>query len=272
MTGNHGVWLHLVARDLDPRQIVGLTGVGGAPLRAVEAGGLIGVVGTVDLDEFGEEPLRRNLENLPWLETVARAHHDVAQAVGRFGPVAPTRLATVYHDDTRVASVLAQRRTAFTAALDRVAGRTEWGVKAYAAAGTGAAAARPVPAGGGASPGMAYLQRRRAQLSASEAAQRAAVNGADEVHTALERHAEAGRRHKPQDERLTGAAGWNVLNGAYLVDAARAEEFATLVRQLGDAHPGLRLELTGPWPPYSFAVVEDEVAGGDAAGAGKAWP
>jgi hypothetical protein len=265
MTENHGVWLHLVTRDLDPRQIVGLTGVGGASLRTVAAAGLIGVVGAVDLDEFGEEPLRRNLENLPWLETVARAHHQVADAVGRLAPVVPTRLATVYHDDARVASVLAERRTAFTAALDRVTGRIEWGVKAYAAP-EAAAAAEPVAAGGGASPGMAYLQRRRAQLSASEAAHQAAVNGADEVHAALERHVEAGLRHKPQDERLTGAAGWNVLNGAYLVDAGRAEEFAAAVRELDGAYPALRLELTGPWPPYSFAVIEDGATGVEATG------
>jgi hypothetical protein len=47
-----------------------------------------------------------------------------------------------------------------------------------------------------------------------------------------------------------------VLNGTYLVDDDRADEFASTVEELGKEYPGIRLELTGPWPPYSFACVE----------------
>jgi hypothetical protein len=47
-----------------------------------------------------------------------------------------------------------------------------------------------------------------------------------------------------------------VLNGAYLVDDVRAADFEELVVQLRADHPGVRLEVTGPWPPYSFAAEE----------------
>ncbi len=47
-----------------------------------------------------------------------------------------------------------------------------------------------------------------------------------------------------------------VLNAAYLLDDDRADSFAAAVRALSDRYPGLRLELTGPWPPYSFAAAE----------------
>lgn len=50
-----------------------------------------------------------------------------------------------------------------------------------------------------------------------------------------------------------------VLNGTYLVDDDRADEFAAVVEDLGKQFPGIRLELTGPWPPYSFAGAEREV-------------
>lgn len=261
MAEQSGVWVHAVTRGLDAEKLAGLTGVGGEPVRVLESAGLVAVVNSVDLGEFGEEPLRRNLEDLAWLETVARAHHRVAHAVARLGPVVPTRLATVYRDDTGVGAMLAQRRPDFSAALDRVAGRTEWGVKAYAVpGGRGPGEPAPEPAGGGA--GVAYLRRRRAQLSANEQAQQAAADSAGQVHAALGRQAEAARRHAPQDRRLSGQADWMVLNGAYLVDAGRAEEFAESVRHLADRYPAIRLELTGPWPPYSFAGVEDEETGG----------
>jgi hypothetical protein len=48
-----------------------------------------------------------------------------------------------------------------------------------------------------------------------------------------------------------------VLNDAYLVDLDDAEAFARTVQRLADAHAELSIELTGPWPPYSFAVIEE---------------
>ncbi|MEH1015248.1 GvpL/GvpF family gas vesicle protein [Micromonospora sp. CPCC 206060] len=255
MAPDSAVWLYAVTRGVPAERLAGLAGVGGGPVGLVEAAGLVAVVGTVPLAEFGEEPLARNLENLPWLETVARAHHHVVDTVARFGPVVPTRLATVYRDGARVGAVLMQRQAEFGTALDRVAGRVEWGVKAYAVPGASATAAL-VPDRVDERPGLAYLRRRRAQLAGRELAQQAALHSADQVHDVLGRHAEAARRHTPQDRRLIGDTGWMVLNGAYLAAAAATAEFATVVRELADRHPTIRLELTGPWPPYSFVAVQ----------------
>src|SRR5262249_2577464 len=48
-----------------------------------------------------------------------------------------------------------------------------------------------------------------------------------------------------------------VLNASYLLDDQRADDFAAAVAALAEQHPGVRLELTGPWPPYSFAGPEE---------------
>src|SRR6185503_18837915 len=93
---------------------------------------LTAAVGTVGLDEFGEEGLRRNLEDLDWLAATARAHDAVIAAIARFGPVVPMRMATVYLDDQRVSKLLEARRDDFVTALRHVTARAELGVKAYA--------------------------------------------------------------------------------------------------------------------------------------------
>jgi hypothetical protein len=253
-----GFWLHAIGRSLDPRRLTGLTGVGGRPVRTVRSAGLDAVVSPVDLAEFGEEALRRNLEEIAWLESTARAHHRVVAAAGGLGPVVPARLATVYRGAAGIAGMLAERRPELSAALARITGRDEWGVKAFAVPDMSVTAAAPAAGGGGgtAGAGSAYLRRRRDQLAARETGQQAALESAEAVHEALSAQADAAARHRPQDPRLSGEPGTMLLNGAYLVESRRAAEFADAVTDLAGHHPALRLTLTGPWPPYTFTDLD----------------
>lgn len=248
-----GTWLYAISRPFPPERLAGLTGVAGGRVHTVEADDLSAVVSTVSLADYGSDALRRNLEDLDWLAATARAHDAVVDAVGRIGPAVPSRLATVFLDDARVRQMLTERHDDLLSALDLLTGRTEWGVKAYAEP---ADTAEPKPGGGSGHTGTAYLLRRKAQLAAREKAERAATQQAEQVHNELAELAKAARRHPPQAPQLTGTSARMTLNGTYLVDDARRDEFAARVVALDAEHPGIRLELTGPWPPYSFAGLE----------------
>ncbi|MFL6073923.1 MAG: GvpL/GvpF family gas vesicle protein [Mycobacteriales bacterium] len=252
-----GTWMYAAAGTdtVAAGPLAGVTGVAGEPVRVIEEAGLVAAVGDVDLADFGAEALRRHLEDLDWLAARTRAHHAVVTAVAARGPVLPLRFASVYLGEDRVRALLAGRRDDLRAALRRVVGRSEWGVKAYAA---GSPAGAPAGTGEPAAesrPGTAYLRRRQADLAAREEARRAATDQAERVDDALRRLAVAGRRHPPQDARLSGKPHRMVLNSSYLVDDGRADEFTATVGSLAGRHPGVQLELTGPWPPYSFADV-----------------
>ncbi|QRE79034.1 GvpL/GvpF family gas vesicle protein [Rhodococcus ruber] len=262
MADGTGVWLYAVTDDrLAEGDLGGLAGVAGESVRAVGSGGLTAVVGSVPLAVFGEEPLKRNLEDLSWLEATARAHDAVVSTVAQRGPAVPLRLATVYLDDARVRDLLDERQADFESALTLVTGRTEWGVKAYGDRQALAdAVAEAQIAGSAKGSGTAYLLRRRAQLAAQESVERDAAARADEIHSRLLRQAAAGRRQPATDPALSGRRDWMVLNGTYLVDDDRADEFARAVEELRKEYRGIRLELTGPWPPYSFAGVERDTA------------
>ncbi|MBV9832459.1 MAG: GvpL/GvpF family gas vesicle protein, partial [Marmoricola sp.] len=94
-----GRYLFAVARGLEPEVLRGVEGLRGAPLDVVEHEGLEAVVCTVDLEEFGEGALRQHLEDLAWLEGVARRHNDVVWATAAHATVAPMRLVTICSDD-----------------------------------------------------------------------------------------------------------------------------------------------------------------------------
>ncbi|MBS9374620.1 GvpL/GvpF family gas vesicle protein [Rhodococcus sp. B50] len=258
MTDTTGVWMYAVTDGtLAGDETEAASGVAGEQVRTVHEGGLTAVVGTVPLDDFGEAALARNLEDLDWLEKVARAHDSVVADLARHVSVVPLRLATVCLDDARVRALLAEHREQFSSALTLVTGRTEWGVKAFADRKTLTAAVAESDAGkAGSGSGTAYLLRRRAQLAAQESVERDAAARADEIHDRLLRTSAAGRRGAPTDPALSGSHEWMLLNGTYLVDDDRADEFRSVVEELGSRFPGIRLEMSGPWPPYSFAGAE----------------
>ncbi|HEX7161679.1 MAG TPA: GvpL/GvpF family gas vesicle protein [Trebonia sp.] len=284
-----GVWAYAITEDDNlsgPDGEVDLSwlrGVGEAKVRTATGSGLTALVSDVSLAEFGEEALRENLENLDWLDEVAREHHYVIDAAARLFPLLPVRLATVYSGDAALRAALAEHNAQLLDSLHRVGGRVEWGVKAYAAqeaaAGT-ESGAKPgktesgpaaghvgkdsapgsgadADAGPGSGAGLAYLKRRRAQLSAARESKSTAINSARAVHADLTAKANDTRLHPPQSPQLSGIRQPMLLNAAYLLDAADGVSFTAAVAGQATAHPELRIELTGPWPPYSFAGDDD---------------
>jgi hypothetical protein len=247
-----------VADEAGPPFADGLIGVGGAPARPLTAAGLAAVVADVPRSEFGEAALRRNLEDLPWLERTARTHHAVIEAVAKERTVVPMRLATVYRSDESAAQMLRERAADLREALARIAGRSEWGVKAYVAQPSGdpspqeSQQSQETQGSGG--PGAAYLRRRRAQLAARSDARQEALTSAKTIYDELGRVAVAARIYPPQSPQLAGKAASMVLNAAYLVADDRAGDFTAAVTDLAARHRSVTLDLTGPWPPYSFAA------------------
>ncbi|WP_030922960.1 GvpL/GvpF family gas vesicle protein, partial [Streptosporangium amethystogenes] len=253
-----GTYLYAISQDLGRALPADVSGVAGAPVRAITHEGLVAYVSPVPLDEFGEEPLRRSLEDLDWVGETARAHHRVVEAVSQQAPTAPVRLVTVYSTEDQIRDLLHRRHDDFAAVLARITGRREWGVKAYACA-----AAADSPSAGSADsaaepeddrPGTAYLKRRRANLRDREETWRLTAERAEHIHATVAATAVASHRHRPQDPELSGREDPMVLNGAYLVDEDRAEEFVATVDGLRGQ--GIDVELTGPWAPYSFTALD----------------
>jgi hypothetical protein len=98
-----------------------------------------------------------------------------------------------------------------------------------------------------------YLTCRRRKLASRAQDFRLATAEADRVHAALLRCAVDGKR-KPSGDRGPSAAGTQtVFDGTYLVDGDVVQLFMEAVAALQRSTDRIRLEVTGPWPPYSFA-------------------
>lgn len=232
-----------------------LPGVDGRQLRPVGGGGLCALVSPVPADTFSERGLTAQMEDLDRLEAVARAHHAVVDAAFAETSVLPMRLATVYLDDTRVADMLVRQRSEFQELLGRLEGHVELGVKVYAdpRTATATAPAAAAPSGGGA--GRAYLRQRQAQQRDSQDVYRAASDLAARAARLADGVAASRAVHRPQQGQLAARAGVNVANEAYLVPREHLARLHRDLSALAEGAPGVSIEVTGPWAPYSFATA-----------------
>jgi hypothetical protein len=238
------IWVYAVTAGLDPDRLSGLsglTGVAGEPVRAVTESGLSAVVGSLGDENHGGTPLSSLLVGLTAIETTGRAHHEVIAHLAASLPVVPVRLATVYPDEMTIRVLLAERHAELIVLLDSFRGTQEWGVKMYL---------EPWADGAG-NDTFSSLAAESCQWPRWARAE----EDAERIGYVLSEIAVATRRHPFPVPRTGGRR--MVLNGSYLLDAGRAGEFTEIVESVAATHAALRADVTGPWPPYSFADRQD---------------
>jgi len=238
----------LCAYAITREHVLDLAGLPDPEVRLITHRGLGLVVADVDLAPYADldtDPARamdEPAEDDP-LVVLARRHDAVVRAVFERQPVLPLRFGTVLRDPDAAARLLADHHELASRELDRVAGHREWGVRARHA--------RPVkpddtpPAG---LSGTEYLARRRARLAATEHTKRRGSEAAEALHAAL-----AGRATDtvPRPRRSPAL----LLDAAYLVPTAQEPAFHAEVERQCDVGEVI-VDVTGPWPPYSFARLE----------------
>lgn len=222
-------------------------GVAGTPPALLAVGGLTAIVCGVDVAEFEGAALERNAATPGWLEQKVRAHEAVLEDALERAVVVPMRFGSIFSSPEGLHRILTEHADEFGAALARVRGRTEWGVKLHADT------ARVVEAFSGASTeagsGRGYLEQKKTQLDAGNRAAQAAAEVAAGTHESLTELA---------DEAVALAGrGHEVLNGAYLVPHDGREAFMRRVEDLQSRHgDAFTFEVTGPWPPYNFTDAD----------------
>ena len=231
-------------------------------LEVVTGAGLAALTSRVPLSEFGERALQEQMEDLAWLERHARRHEQILESVReQRATVVPMRLFTIYETTDSLRRTLERERAFLAEALRRLAGRTEWGVKLFAAARAPDRGAEPEEQdGGGAGPGESYMLRRQAADRRSEAASEELYEHAERAHRRIAAVAVEARVNPLQPPELSEHEGAMVMNGVYLVDNDAVEAFSAEVTRLQEecVAEGVDVVLTGPWPPYNFVNSSQE--------------
>jgi len=192
----------------------------GGALKTVDVGRIDAVYGNAD--DAGE----------PTDEAVL-AHADVVERLAAVNDaVLPARYPGRYDDEAALAAAVQERAPQLEAALGRVRGCVELGVRVVREGRGGEAAAS----------GADYMRRRLAEVNEAEA-------------LAAEVDAAVAAMTRDATKAVTATADL-VLSAAYLVPRGEVDAFRAAVDRVAEAHGDLAFVCVGPWPPYSFALVD----------------
>lgn len=241
-----------------------LSGATFAPPRFLSFGRFTAVVS--DLTLRHGVSLSALLENRGNAESLILQHHRVLQGLSDKESVLPFRLGIMFNDDQGVLDALARNHDALREVMEHIDDAVEWGLKIYCARDRLArlladkapeivALKAEIDAAG---EGRAFFLLRRYERLVEEAIERAIIQCLKHTGEQLEsvvRSFAFGRLHRAEEH---GREGQMVFNGACLVSRGRKRAFFELVEDLRGAYSecGFDHEITGPWPPYSFAEYQ----------------
>jgi hypothetical protein len=233
-------------------------GIDRAPVRAVVRADIAALVTAVDAGQYSGDAPSERMGDPEWLTPRAVTHDAVITWAADRGAVVPFRMWVMFSDERAVSAMLDDRYDEFRATLDRVTGARELCVRISADQTALATAAERIDGrledlehrASVASPGQAYLMRRKLAELRKSATRDVASRIADQAHSALAEHS---RENVARARSVSNEPGV-LLDAAYLVADEQYDSFRSALTDLMAMYEpaGLRFEFTGPWPPYDF--------------------
>jgi hypothetical protein len=224
------------------------------------------MVSTIEIDEFQSQ--LRELAEAATTGKIAESqaqvmlliHEKVLDILMQDTTVVPFKFGTILKDEQVTIKMLQENEERFKNLLAKFAGKVEWGLKVYADQQEfmRCMAQREPEVNSPQRPklgrGAAYLMAKKmeADLKDDTVARLAALT--ERIFRELGSEAYEAKLNETMSKNLTGKKGEMVLNSVYLVERMNEDEFYKKGKNLIKEYESmaLEIELSGPWPPYSF--------------------
>ncbi|MEW6351825.1 MAG: GvpL/GvpF family gas vesicle protein [Thermodesulfobacteriota bacterium] len=240
-------------------RVAGLTD--DSPLKVADFSGVAAVVCEVPLEDFSGPSAEARLQDLTWIGPRAVRHDWVIDFVMQHSPVFPARFGTLFSSGERLERMVKENAFSIHTFLDRVTNKDEWAVKGLAEREKAREAlfldrlARQSEVLDSLTPGVRYFKERQIRAEVDKD-----LNGRlkEQIRSVAARLTECSADCRTREVVLaTQQSGERdtMVNWAFLVERRNVEDLQTRLCLANDEcnSRGLFFELSGPWPPYSFA-------------------
>jgi hypothetical protein len=229
----------------------------------VTAGELAAFVTPVDDVDFSQGVIDARAKDVEWLGSIGYRHQSVMNALMHGGTIVPLRAFSLFASDQTLRRHLESEHDRLAKLLARLDGKQEWTLRIeFAPQLWSDALVRRVDSLralsdeiAGAAAGKAFLLRKKLDDEKKRASREAEQQVVSEVEAAVMEKLACDTVAETRQQRSGAFPQINVL--IERDEEARLEELRdALTRRY--AAEGVTLALTGPWPPYTFAVTTDD--------------
>jgi hypothetical protein len=239
---------------------------------AIDSSNVIDVVNARELDafvtpvddvDFSQGVIDARAKDVEWLGAIGYRHQSVMNALMHGGTIIPLRAFTLFASDDSLRRHLDNERARFVKLLERLDGKQEWTLRVeFDPQLWSEALVRRVDSLrtlseeiASASAGKAFLLRKKLDHEKKKASREAEQQVMAEIERAVMDKLARDTVAETRQQRSGAFPQINVL--LERDEEARLEELRDALATRYAAE-GVTLALTGPWPPYTFAVIADE--------------
>lgn len=227
------------------------------------------IVKHVSEGDFSEENFKKNISDIQWLDTHAREHIRVINAIMENNAVIPFKFGTIFQSEDSLKKFVSDYFDSLTENFQYIEGKEEWTVKIYCdrqslserideLSEEANQLERQIMAS---SPGKAFLlKRKKTDLIDNEMDRLCKVYG-QEFFNQLENFSESTRFNNLLPKDFTGREDTMILNAVFLIRKIKVADFKSAIDQLrkGELCSCFFIEATGPWPPFSFISLKEKL-------------
>jgi Gas vesicle synthesis protein GvpL/GvpF len=235
----------------------------GTSLELVSSNSLAAVVSCVPLSDYGDEGLAERLDDAAWTAIRAMRHEQVVEHFAKHTSVVPLRFGTIYLDRSGIGKMLREKGTDLTAIIHRLKDREEWGINVYCdravlleiIAEVSPRLREMAESAKQASPGQSYLMQKKIEALRVDEVRAEIERCANEIEEKLKLESVGATKLRVLKVETT-EYGELKAKSAFLVERQNFDNFQEAAEELAQEMQakGIRIELTGPWPPYNFAT------------------
>ncbi|MCX5867744.1 MAG: GvpL/GvpF family gas vesicle protein [Proteobacteria bacterium] len=259
--GGEAIYLFCFARSIPDQVMAGADGIDHHPLFLHRFADIAAILSKVPLEDFCGPEASARMQDLNWIGPRVCRHEKAVEQAMRYSPVLPARFGTLFSSLDSLEKLAETHHQTISRFLDQVADKEEWAIKGLLDRDKAKEKFISLSLSGKSGhldslpPGMRYLQQQRIRAGVEKELNSWVKKICEGVENGLSNYASEVCKRKVFNLEAAGGAKDMILNWAFLVPRKAREDFSARIdRENADRLDcGLAFELSGPWPPYSFA-------------------
>lgn len=231
--------------------------------------GFYAVASKVSKNEFSEENLKKNLSDMKWTESKVRDHIKVINQIMETSTVIPFKFGTIFKTEDSLKKMLEDYSQQIKDNIVKLDGNQEWSVKIYCDFKVLNEKISQISEKIkqldqeilSSSHGKAFLLKKKRDELVTDEVDKKIIECGQYCFEKLKDCTVSTVINKLLPREVTEKENEMILNSAYLVSKEKVENFLDIVEDIKNKYnqSGFEFDCTGPWPPYNFTTVKEEI-------------